>query len=687
MYRGSGQGGGGAVDSVNGKTGVVIINAEDVGALADTTKYVANATWTIDSSTYVMTLQLKDQDGANIGTAQTIDLPLESVVVGGSYDSTNKKIVLTLNNGTTIDVPVADLVSGLQSEITAQSPLSADLVDDNNTTHKFVSAAEKSTWNGKQDAINDLATIRSGAAAGATSVQPTAIADMETQTHASATYATKAELADKQDIIQYSTMPTASVDNVGDIVQFVGVTDSTYTNGHFYKCVSDGQDPATYSWEEVSFGGGQTIQVDTMPVAGADNLNKVVQYVGETDSTYMNGCFYRCQRTVAPVETFYGTPRIYNAIKVFNREVFAEKILEIFPNWSSTSQFDVSYRSGQGWRIAGTDPLIYVADLSEFGIEISVTPGDYEYMYFSPGAVIYAWISAPKNLVGVYTMPDTATANIGAVVQYLGESGVKSGAYVRTGGCYKNTKQTQSAVITSSLYITSPAINASDFIAQVKNLTSTQNIAYIGSAEFRYTPSTNRWDITFLENNVRISNISSSLWGLTYSGTTSTGATVKISYNLGINAWVEDSEIPTTTGVDWGRILMVNTSGKPVWGYTKTINGQRLVNLYSSSDIEITGLPSTTSATQGQVLTLDANLNAVWQAGGSGGGSVPTLTWYTVSTAGNTLTIADTSSAQLVKVYKNGLLLEPTADYSISGTTLTTVTAMVVGDKITMEVF
>ena len=58
----------------------------------------------------------------------------------------------------------------------------------------------------KQDTISDLATIRSGAAAGATAVQPAAIADMETQTHASATYATKAELVDKQDIIQYSTM-------------------------------------------------------------------------------------------------------------------------------------------------------------------------------------------------------------------------------------------------------------------------------------------------------------------------------------------------------------------------------------------------------------------------------------------------------------------------------------------------
>ena len=39
-----------------------------------------------------------------------------------------------------------------------------------------------------QKKIADLSTIRSGAAAGATAVQPDAIADMETQTHAAATY-------------------------------------------------------------------------------------------------------------------------------------------------------------------------------------------------------------------------------------------------------------------------------------------------------------------------------------------------------------------------------------------------------------------------------------------------------------------------------------------------------------------
>ncbi len=106
----------------------------------------------INSSTYVMTMVLKNSSGTALST-QTVDLPLESVVVSGSYDNTNKKIVLTLQNGSTIDVPVGDLVSGLQSEITNNNKLSSDLVDDTNHINLFVTASEKTIWNGKQDTL------------------------------------------------------------------------------------------------------------------------------------------------------------------------------------------------------------------------------------------------------------------------------------------------------------------------------------------------------------------------------------------------------------------------------------------------------------------------------------------------------------------------------------------------------
>ena len=55
----------------------------------------------------------------------------------------------------------------------------------------------------------------------------------------------------KLEQIQVSALPTASADELGNIYQYVGATDANYTNGYFYKCVSDGQSPATYSWTQV----------------------------------------------------------------------------------------------------------------------------------------------------------------------------------------------------------------------------------------------------------------------------------------------------------------------------------------------------------------------------------------------------------------------------------------------------
>lgn len=124
-----------------------------IGALPSTTKYWASITVSINTTDYKMTTTLKDQDGNTLGTAQVIDLPLESVVVNGSYDSTNKKIILTLQSGSTIEFSVADLVSWLQSEITSSNKLDADLVDDSTSTNKFVTASDKTTWNWKQDKL------------------------------------------------------------------------------------------------------------------------------------------------------------------------------------------------------------------------------------------------------------------------------------------------------------------------------------------------------------------------------------------------------------------------------------------------------------------------------------------------------------------------------------------------------
>ena len=50
---------------------------------------------------------------------------------------------------------------------------------------------------------------------------------------------------------QFKDMPEANITNLGRIVQYVGETNQFYTNGYFYKSVSDGQATPTYHWEAV----------------------------------------------------------------------------------------------------------------------------------------------------------------------------------------------------------------------------------------------------------------------------------------------------------------------------------------------------------------------------------------------------------------------------------------------------
>lgn len=92
------------------------------------------------------------------------DTSLQPSDVVDSLSSGSTSSALSANQGKVLN-------ESKQATIDASHKLSADLVDDTSTTNKFVTSSEKTTWNGKQDAISDLATIRSGAALGATSVQ------------------------------------------------------------------------------------------------------------------------------------------------------------------------------------------------------------------------------------------------------------------------------------------------------------------------------------------------------------------------------------------------------------------------------------------------------------------------------------------------------------------------------------
>ena len=70
---------------------------------------------TIDSTTYIMTLKLKDKDD-NVLSTGSVDLPIESMIINVTYNNDNEKLTFTLQNGSVIDVPLDSLISGLVNE-------------------------------------------------------------------------------------------------------------------------------------------------------------------------------------------------------------------------------------------------------------------------------------------------------------------------------------------------------------------------------------------------------------------------------------------------------------------------------------------------------------------------------------------------------------------------------------------
>lgn len=107
---------------------------QDISGKANVSESAYSLDLTIDSSTYVITATLKNKSGVELSNKQ-IDLPLESVVVNGSYDNVNKQVILTLKSGSTIQFSVADLISGLQSEINENNKLNVNLIDGLTTTY------------------------------------------------------------------------------------------------------------------------------------------------------------------------------------------------------------------------------------------------------------------------------------------------------------------------------------------------------------------------------------------------------------------------------------------------------------------------------------------------------------------------------------------------------------------------
>ena len=84
----------------------------------------------------------------------------------------------------------------------------------------------------------------------------------------------KEALDTKQDIMQYSTMPSAQ-DNLGKIVQYIGTNTANYTNGYFYKAVYDSESDI-YLWTVIKFSADMLVDNALSTTSENPVQNKVI---------------------------------------------------------------------------------------------------------------------------------------------------------------------------------------------------------------------------------------------------------------------------------------------------------------------------------------------------------------------------------------------------------------------------
>ena len=98
-------------DIVESQIDFIDKNVNDLTYYTLTTQTGSKIDLELNNSNYQLKAKLYDKNNNLISTSSTIDLPIESMVVNASYS--NGILTLTLQNGTSIDVDISSIVSGL----------------------------------------------------------------------------------------------------------------------------------------------------------------------------------------------------------------------------------------------------------------------------------------------------------------------------------------------------------------------------------------------------------------------------------------------------------------------------------------------------------------------------------------------------------------------------------------------
>lgn len=445
-----------------------------------------------------------------------------------------------------------------------------------------------------------------------------------------------------------TVLPTASADNVGDIVQFVGTTTASYTNGYFYKCVSDGQNPATYSWEEVevqaSSGGGlpdQTgmsgrfLTTDGSSASWSNQLrfwystdwlsvqNQVVLTaingigIGDSNGVTLSGLSVAIGSRAKAASSYGGIAIGYMPEATGNDSISI--------GWISKATADYAIQIG-GFGKTNSDANTF---------KVGNNNGNFE-MMSADGTIPEARLADTTNAAQGDVL--TLDANLNAVWTAGGSGGGVSdvtvnGTSVVSGGVAAITGMLQNTSLRPSDSLTilgTPSTNG-----YTNNINIGSGSDYAGSSVFigyrakksdSYTSST-----VCIGSNAKAGNSSVAIgcsaeiegsYGVAYSTVIGGWAKCTQSYSMQFGRGTNSEE---------GTVCFGTRLADSTWVNYKLLD--------RDGTIPEARLGDTTNATAGQVLTLDSNLNAAWATPSGGGASSATATLAVNDWSSNTQTV------------------------------------------------
>ena len=168
---------------------------------------------------------------------------------------------------------------------------------------------------------------------------------------------------------QYDTMPPASIDNLGYIIQYTGVTGNGYTNGFFYKCISDGAATPTYSWVNISVSPQLTTATTSEVDAVTDIYDEDYVFLLAPTSAWENNpyCYmWHKNNSSSAYKPWYGeamtlTDMTYNGQKIYKYAIPAD---------GPYGAYNMCLFTQNGQRPLATDKVVTIGGLAEYDSKV-----------------------------------------------------------------------------------------------------------------------------------------------------------------------------------------------------------------------------------------------------------------------------------------------------------------------------